>query len=56
MWKNPIVEETRDRHEELVRRFNYDIRAMGEALRREQKASGQRLITRPPKRVKPTAA
>ena len=56
MWKDPIVEETRSRREELARRFNYDIKAMGEALRRQHKASGQRPITRPPKRVKPTGA
>ena len=56
MWKDSIVEETRSRHEELARRFNYDIKAIGEVLRRQQKASGQKPLTRPPKRVKPTAA
>ena len=56
MWKEPIVEETQSRREKLARRFNYDIKAIGDALRRQHKASGQRLITRPPKRVEPTAA
>ena len=56
MWKDPIVEETRSRREELARRFNYDIKAIGEALRRQQKASGQKPFTHPPKRIKPTAA
>ena len=56
MWKDPIVEETRSRREELARRCNYDIKAIGEAVRRQQKASGRMPITRPPKRVKPTAA
>ena len=55
MWKDPIVEESRSRGEELARRFNYEIKAIGEALRRQQKASGQKPITRPPKRVKTTA-
>ena len=55
MWKDPIVEETRSRREELARRFNYDIKAIGEALRRQDKGRGQESITRPPKRVKPTA-
>ena len=54
MWKDPIVEETRNRREELARRFNYDIKAIGEELRRQQKTSGQKPITRPPKLVKPT--
>ena len=56
MWKDPIVEETRIRREELARRFNYDIKTIGEALRRQQKGSGQRPITRSPKRVRATAA
>ena len=42
MWKDPIVEETRSRREELARRFNYDIKAIGEELRRRRKASGQK--------------
>ena len=54
MWKDPIVEETRSRREELARRFNYDIKAIGEALRRQHEVSGQKPITRPSKRVKPT--
>ena len=56
MWKDPIVEETRSRREELARRFNYDIKAIGEELRRQRKATGQKQFIRPPKRVKPTAA
>ena len=56
MWRDPIVEETRGRREELARRFNYDIKAIGDALRRQRKARGKEPITRPPKRVKPTAA
>ena len=56
MWKDPIVEETRSRREELARRFNHDIKAIGEELRRQRKASGQEPLTRPPKRVKPTVA
>ena len=56
MWKDPIVEETRSRREELARRFNYDIKAIGEELRRQRKASGQEPFTRPPKRVKSAAA
>ena len=56
MWKGPIVEETRSRREEIARRFNYDIKAIGKMLRRQQKANGQKPITRPPKRVKTIAA
>ena len=55
MWKDPIVEETRSRREEFARRFNYDIKAIGEVLRHQQKARGEEPFTRPPKRVKPAA-
>ena len=56
MWKDLIVEETRSRREELGGRFNYDIKAIGEASMRQHTASGQKPITGPPKRVKDTAA
>ena len=56
MWKDPIVEETRIRREELGRRFNYDIEAIGKEFRRQHKAMGREPINRPPKRVKRTAA
>ena len=56
MWKDPIVEETRRRRDDLARRFDYDIKAIGEALRGQYKASGQSPITRPPKRAEPNAA
>ena len=42
MWKDPIVEETRSRREELARRFNHDIKAIGDELRRQREASGQK--------------
>ena len=35
MWKDPIVEETRSRREEPAQSFNYDIKATGEAMRRQ---------------------
>ena len=56
MWKDPIVEEIRSRREELAQHFNYDIKTIGEALRRQQMGSGQKPITRSPKRVRTTAA
>ena len=56
MWKDPIVEETRRRREELARRFNYNIKAIAEALKRQQMRSEQKPITRSPKPVRTTAA
>ncbi len=56
MWKDPIVEETRRRREELGGRYDFDIKAMVVELHRQQKVAGKRTVTRPPKRVKPSAA
>ena len=55
MWKDPIVEETRRRRDELARRFDYDIKAIGEALRGQCREGGQNSITRPRKRVEPSS-
>ena len=56
MWKDPVVEETRGRLQEPARRFNYDIKAIGEALRQQQKGNGQKPNTGSQKRVRTTAA
>lgn len=56
MWKDPIVEETRRRRDEIARRFDYDVKVIADALRQQHKASGKVTIARLPKRIKPTAA
>ena len=54
----PLVnrEEIRSGREELARRFNCDIKAIGKVLRRQQRPIGQKPATRPPKRVNITSA
>jgi len=56
MWKDPIVEEVRRRREEFASQFDFDIKAIGEELRRQQRARGCKSVTRSPKRVEPPAA
>jgi len=51
MWTDPIVDEMRRIKEARAARYDYDVRAMLEALRRDEQASGQKTVSFPPKRV-----
>jgi hypothetical protein len=54
---DPIVEEVRKIRDEHAARFNYDIDAIFEDLKRREKESGQPVVTLQPKRiVKPRQA
>ncbi len=46
---DPIVAEVRKVREEFARKFNYDLHAMCEELRREQKLSGAKVVSFPPR-------
>ena len=46
---DPIVAEVRKAREEFARQFNYDLHAMCEELRREQKLRGGPVVSYPPK-------
>ena len=48
---DPIVAEIREGREEHARRFNFDVRAIVEELRRAQEARGRKLVKRPPRRL-----
>jgi hypothetical protein len=47
-----IIAEVRRAREELARRCNYDLRAMIEDARNRQAASGRRVVSFPPRRVR----
>ncbi len=49
--KDPIVEEVRKIRDEHAARFDYDIDAIFEDLKRREKESRQSVITLAPKRV-----
>jgi hypothetical protein len=49
--KDPIVEEVRKGREEHAARFNYDMDAIFEDLKRLEKASGHVLVNLKPKRI-----
>jgi hypothetical protein len=55
MWKDPIVEEVRRVRERHAARYGYDLDAICEALREEQRQSGRKVVSLPPKKPQPWA-
>jgi len=47
-----MVEEVRRIKEAHAARYNYDIRAMAQALREQQKRSGHKVVSLPRRRVR----
>jgi hypothetical protein len=52
---DPILEEIWKARDEHARRFNYDLKKICADLRRIEKQSGRRVVTRKPKRISATA-
>ena len=50
MWTDPIVEEIRRIRDEHAAKFNYDIDKIFQELKEQEKQSGRRFVTLPPKR------
>ena len=50
MWEDPIVKETRDAREELLRRFDYDLDALCEYLQQQEARSDKKAVTLEPRR------
>jgi hypothetical protein len=48
--RDPILEEIWRARDEHARRFNYDVKKICADLKRIEKASGRRVVTRKPKR------
>lgn len=51
---DPILEEIWKARDEHARRFNYDLKKICADLRRIEKRSGRRVVTRKPKRLSVT--
>lgn len=49
MVSDPIVEEIRLIRQEHAKRFNYDLRAIVEDLRQQERKHPERLVSLPPK-------
>jgi hypothetical protein len=55
MNDDPIVAEVRKARHEHAAKFNYDIAAIFEDTRRQEKESGRQYVSYPPRRIEPLA-
>jgi hypothetical protein len=55
MIKDPIVEEVRKVRDAHAAQFNYDLRAIYEDLKKQEKKSKRKFVTLPPKYAKKSA-
>jgi hypothetical protein len=56
MSSDLIVEEIRRLRDEYAKQFNYDLKAMFEDLRQEQRTSGRTIVSLPAKRASSSRA
>ncbi len=49
MWKDPIVEEIRRIRDAHAAKFGYDLRAIFEDLKRQERESGHEVVSFPPR-------
>jgi hypothetical protein len=52
MQDDPIVEEVRKVREAYAAKFNYDLEAIFQDLKRQERESGRTFVTFPPQRVR----
>ncbi len=51
MWKDEIVEEVRRVRDEYAAKFNYDLDAIYEDIKKQEKQSQRKVVSLPPKKV-----
>ena len=51
MWRDPVVEEVRNIREAHARKFNYDLQAIYREIKKQEKTSGRKFISFPPRRM-----
>ncbi len=51
MWQDPIVEEIHRIREKHAKKFNYDLHAICEDIRKKQAQSGHKVVSRPPRKL-----
>ncbi len=52
---DPIVEEVRKARDDYAKKFNYDLDAICQDLQQKQGKGGRKVVSFPPKTVKPEA-
>lgn len=50
MWKDAIVDEIRKAREEHAAKFNYNLEAIFNDLKEQEKRSARKVVSLPPKR------
>ncbi len=53
MWEDPIVKEVREIRETHAARFNYDLQAIYNDLKKQEKISGRKFVSFKPRACKP---
>jgi len=56
MWQDPVVEEIHRIREEHAKKFNGDLQAIYEDIRKRQAQSGRKVVSRPPRKLKTQGA
>lgn len=56
MFEDPIVEGVRAARQKHAARFSYDLRRIVQDLKEKQKQSNRKIVSYPPKPVKPKNA
>jgi len=51
MWEDPIVAEIHRIREQIAARHNYDLHAICQAMREQEKTGGREVVTLPPRPV-----
>jgi hypothetical protein len=51
MWKDTIIEEIHQHRENYAKRFNYDLHAICQDIRKKQGLDGRRVVVLEPKKV-----
>ena len=49
MWTDPIVEDLKQQSERYASQFNFELKALFQDLREQQKRSGRAAVSLPPK-------
>ena len=55
MSRDPIVDEMRAIRDEYAKRFDYDLDAIFEHIKKQEAGSDRQFVTRSPKRIEPVA-
>lgn len=50
MWKDEIFEEVRKVRDEYAAKFNYDLDAIYEDIKKQEKQSGRKVVSLPPRK------